>query len=209
VTARRASGIGLGVLVSGRGSNLRNLVERGYRVLAAATNRPSCGAAAFARERGLALGEFSQKHYLPQQVGEERLAPTAARDQAMCAWLVGQGVELVVNAGYDRILSPGFVSAFRGRIINVHPSLLPAFGGGMDAVDRALAHGVKVTGCTVHLVTDEVDGGPILVQAAVHVLEDDTHDTLLARIQVEERRILPEAIELIAERIQESASLRQ
>jgi phosphoribosylglycinamide formyltransferase-1 len=205
VTARPPSGIGLGVLVSGRGSNLRNLVDRGYRVLAVATNRPSCGAAAFARERGLAMGEFSQKRY----PGEEGLTPTAARDQAMCAWLVGQGVELVVNAGYDRILSPGFVGAFGGRFINVHPSLLPAFGGGMDAVDRALAHGVKVTGCTVHLVTDEVDGGPILVQAAVRVLEDDTHDTLLARIQVEERRILPEAIELIAERIQESASLRQ
>jgi phosphoribosylglycinamide formyltransferase-1 len=199
VTARQPSGIGLGVLVSGRGSNLRNLVERGYRVLAVATNRPSCGAAAFARERGLALGELSQKRY----------GSVDARDQAMGAWLMDQGVELVVNAGYDRILSPGFVGAFRGRIINVHPSLLPAFGGGMDAVDRALAGGVKVTGCTVHLVTDEVDGGPILVQAAVQVLEDDTHDTLLARIQVEERRILPEAIELIAERIQESASLRQ
>jgi phosphoribosylglycinamide formyltransferase-1 len=199
VTARPPSGIGLGVLVSGRGSNLRNLDERGYRVLAVATNRPSCGAAAFARERGLALGEFSQKRY----------GSVDARDRAMGAWLMDQGVELVVNAGYDRILSPGFVGAFGGRIINVHPSLLPAFGGGMDAVDRALAHGVKVTGCTVHLVTDEVDGGPILVQAAVQVLEDDTHDTLLARIQVEERRILPEAIELIAERIQESASLRQ
>jgi phosphoribosylglycinamide formyltransferase-1 len=199
VTAGRPSGIGLGVLASGKGSNLRNLVERGYRVLAVATNRPSCGAAAFARGRGLALGEFSQRRY--ESVG--------VRDQAMRAWLVDRGVELVVNAGYDRILSPGFVAAFRGRIINVHPSLLPAFGGVLDAVDRALAHGVKVTGCSVHLVTDQVDGGPILVQAPVPVLEDDTHDTLLARIQVEEHRILPEAIELIAERIQESASLRQ
>ena len=199
MTADRPSGVGLGVLASGKGSNLRNLVERGYRVLAVATNRPSCGAAAFARERGLALGEFSQKRYGPVEV----------RDQAMRAWLAERGVELVVNAGYDRILAPGFVSAFRGRIINVHPSLLPAFGGVLDAVDRALAHGVKVTGCSVHLVTDEVDGGPILVQAPVPVLEDDTHDTLLARIQVQEHRILPEAIELIAERIQASASLRQ
>ena len=195
----RPSGIALRVLVSGRGSNLRNLVERGYRVLAVATNRPSCGGAAFARERGLALGEFSQKGYESAQ----------ARDGAMRAWLVGLGVDLVVNAGYDRILSPPFVAAFRGRILNVHPSLLPAFGGCLDAVDRALAHGVKVTGCTVHLVTDEVDGGPILLQAAVPVLEGDSHDTLLARIQAEEHRILPEAIDLIAERIQESAPLSQ
>ena len=127
----------------------------------------------------------------------------------MSAWLKGGAVELVVNAGYDRILSSGFVEAFGGRVLNVHPSLLPAFGGGMDAVDRALAHGVKITGCTVHLVTDEVDGGPILVQAAVPVLEGDSHNTLLVRIQAEEHRILPEAIELIAERIQESAPVRQ
>jgi phosphoribosylglycinamide formyltransferase-1 len=164
-----------------------------------ATNRPSCGAADFARQRGLALGEFSQKGY----------DSTEARDRAMYAWLVERGVELVVNAGYDRVLTPAFVGAFEGRILNLHPSLLPAFGGGMDAVDRALAHGVKVTGCTVHFVTDDVDGGPILLQAAVPVRENDSHDTLLARIQVEERRILPEAIELIAERIEESAPLRQ
>ena len=195
--------IGLGVLASGRGSNLRNLVQLGYRVLAVATNRPSCGAAALARERGLPLGEFSQR----------RFESLEARDQAMRDWLLGQGVEVVVNAGYDRILSAGFVKAFPDRVLNVHPSLLPAFGGCMDALDRALAHGVKITGCTVHLVTGEVDGGPILLQAAVPVLDGDSHDTLLARIQVEEHRILPEAIELIAERIQQrsekSAPLRQ
>ena len=195
--------VGLGVLASGRGSNLRNLVQLGYRVLAVATNHPSCGAATFARERGLALGEFSQRSF-------ESLE---ARDEAMRDWLLGEGVEVVVNAGYDRILSPGFVKAFPDRVLNVHPSLLPAFGGCMDAVDRALAHGVKITGCTVHLVTGEVDGGPILLQAAVPVLDGDSHDTLLARIQVEEHRILPEAIELIAERIQqrseESAPFRQ
>jgi phosphoribosylglycinamide formyltransferase-1 len=194
-----SSQVPLGVLVSGRGTNLRNLVERGYRVVAVATNRPTCGGAAFARERGLALGEFPQKRY----------ESGPARDEAMCAWLAERGVRLVVNAGYDRILSPGFIRAFRDRVINIHPSLLPAFGGGMDAVERALAHGVKITGCTVHVVTDDVDEGPILVQAAVPVLGDDTHDTLRARIQVEEHRILPEAIELIAERTQESAPLRQ
>jgi phosphoribosylglycinamide formyltransferase-1 len=188
--------IALGVLASGRGSNLRNLVERGYRIAAVATNRPSCGAAAFARERGLALGEFSQR----------RFASSEERDAAMLAWLRERGVELVVNAGYDRILSSDFVAAFPRRIVNVHPSLLPAFAGGMDAVERALAAGVQVTGCTVHVVTDEVDAGPILLQAAVPVLAGDTVERLRARIQAEEHRILPEAIELIA---QASPSLRQ
>ena len=191
--------VALGVLASGRGTNLVNLVERGYRVVAVATNRPACGAASYARGRGTPLGEFPQGRY----------PSVEARDAAMCRWLCDRGVELVVNAGYDRILTPGFVAAFRGRILNLHPSLLPAFGGGMDAVSQALAHGVKITGCTVHIVTDQVDAGPILLQAAVPVLDGDTRDTLLARIQVEEHRILPEAIELLAERIQDCAPLRQ
>ena len=188
--------IRIGVLASGRGSNLRNLVERGYRVVALATNRPSCGAAAFARERGLPLGEFSQR----------RFASSAERDTAMRDWLRERRAELVVNAGYDRILSPAFTAAFAGRILNVHPSLLPAFGGTMHAVEQALAAGVRVTGCTVHLVTDDVDAGPILLQAAVPVLPDDSVESLRARIQVEEHRILPGAIDLLAEK---SASLRQ
>ncbi len=186
----------LGVLASGRGSNLRNLVERGYEVVAMATNRPSCGAARLAREHGIAVGEFSQR----------RFGSLAERDTAMRDWLRSRRVELVVNAGYDRILSPEFVSAFPGRILNIHPSLLPAFGGAMDAVQKALAHGVKITGCTVHLVTDEVDAGPILLQAAVPVEPQDSPETLHARIQREEHRILPEAIELLA---QKSPSLRQ
>jgi phosphoribosylglycinamide formyltransferase 1 len=181
----------LGVLVSGKGSNLRNLVERGFEVAAVATNKPSCGGAAFARERGIPLGEFSQKSH----------ASLEERDAAMRDWLLGHGVDLVVNAGYDRILAAGFVAAFEDRMINIHPSLLPAFGGGMDAVAQALARGVKLTGCTVHLVTEEVDAGPILLQAAVPVLADDTVETLHARIQVEEHRILPEAIEMLKNRI--------
>lgn len=178
----------IGVLASGKGSNLRNLVDRGFEVGAVATNRPSCGAAAFARERGLALGEFSQLSY----------ESAKARDAAMRDWLLARGVELVVNAGYDRILSGDFVRAFAGRILNVHPSLLPAFGGGMDAVAQALAAGVKVTGCTVHLVTEEVDAGPILLQAAVPVLPGDTVESLHDRIQVEEHKLLPEAINLVS-----------
>jgi phosphoribosylglycinamide formyltransferase-1 len=186
----------LGVLASGRGSNLRNLVERGYQVVAVATNRPSCGAAEFARTRRIPLGEFSQR----------RFGSVEERDAAMRDWLQVRQVDLLVNAGYDRILSPPFVDAFAGRMINVHPSLLPAFGGGMDAVQRALAAGVEVTGCTVHLVTDEVDAGPILLQAAVPITPGDTAETLHARIQLEEHRILPEAIDALA---QKSPSLRQ
>ena len=182
-----APSLRLGILASGRGTNLRNLVERGFNVVAVATNRPSCGAAAFAREQALPLGEFSQKRYPSLE----------ARDAAMRDWLRERGVELVVNAGYDRILSGGFVSAFPDRIINVHPSLLPAFAGGMDAVAQALAAGVTVTGCTVHVVTEAVDAGPILLQAAVPVLPGDTVESLHARIQVEEHRLLPEAIELL------------
>ena len=188
----------LGVLASGKGSNLRNLADLGYLVVAVATNRPSCGAAAIARERGIPLGEFSQR----------RFGSLDERDAAMRGWLEERGVELVVNAGYDRVLSPGFVASFAGRMLNVHPSLLPAFGGGMDAVEQALQQGVKVTGCTVHVVTDEVDAGPILVQAAVRVEPDDTPESLHARIQLEEHRILPEAIELLARSVAEkSASL--
>jgi phosphoribosylglycinamide formyltransferase-1 len=145
------------------------------------------------------VGEFSQRGFDSVEL----------RDAAMRDWLRGLGVELVVNAGYDRILSSAFIDAFRDRMLNVHPSLLPAFGGGMDAVQQALDRGVKVTGCTVHLVTEDVDAGPILLQAAVPVLPDDTAETLHARIQVEEHRLLPEAILLLEQRIGSTrASLR-
>ncbi len=181
----------LGVLSSGKGSNLRNLFSRGYRITAVATNRPGCGAAAFARQQGLQLGEFSQR----------RFPSSLARDEALSGWLLEVGVDIVVNAGYDRILGEPMTKAFAGRMLNIHPSLLPSFGGGMDAVERALEHGVKVTGCTVHLVTDAVDAGPILLQAAVPVLPDDDAQRLHQRIQAEEHRILPQAIDLLWARL--------
>jgi phosphoribosylglycinamide formyltransferase-1 len=191
------AGMRLGVLASGKGSNLRNLIERGFQVVAVATNRPSCGAAGFTRESSIPLGEFSQRGFASRE----------ERDAVMRDWLRSQRVELVVNAGYDRILSGAFIAAFEGRIVNVHPSLLPAFGGGMDAVAQALAHGVKVSGCTVHLVTEEVDAGPILLQAAVPVLPGDTVETLHGRIQVEEHRLLPEAILQLEESLAARAPL--
>jgi phosphoribosylglycinamide formyltransferase-1 len=186
------------VLASGRGTNLRNLVERGFDVAAVVSNRPHCGAAEFARERGLHLGVFQQRAY----------GSAAERDRALAAFLRAAEVELVVAAGWDRVLSDEFLGEFPGRVLNVHPSLLPAFAGGMDAVERALAHGVAVSGCTVHLVTNAVDAGPILAQAAVPVLVDDTPDSLRERIQREEHRILPEAIRRLEADVQARAAVR-
>jgi phosphoribosylglycinamide formyltransferase-1 len=183
--------------VSGKGSNLRNLVERGFNVVAVATNRPSCGGAAFARESGIPLAELSQKSF----------ASSEDRDAAMVGFFKKHGVELVVDAGYDRVHSPAFLEAFEDRIINVHPSLLPEFGGGMDAVERALEGGVEVTGATVHIVTANLDAGPILVQEAVPVLERDTVETLRHRVHEAEYRILPQAIRLMEARLAQSPTV--
>jgi phosphoribosylglycinamide formyltransferase-1 len=170
---------------------LRNLVQRGFNVVAVATNRPSCGGAAFAREKGIPLGELSQKSF---NSAEER-------DAAMRDYFSNHRVELVIDAGYDRVHSQAFLDAFENRIINVHPSLLPEFGGGMDAVERALESGAKVTGATVHIVTASLDAGPILVQEAVPILESDTLETLLQRVHEAEYRILPQAVQLMEARL--------
>jgi phosphoribosylglycinamide formyltransferase-1 len=178
----------LGVAVSGKGSNLRNLVERGFEVVAVVTNRPSCGGAEIARAHAIPLGEFPQSRY----------ASAEERDAAMRDFLVARGVQLLVCAGYDRIFTAPIFEGFRGRIINIHPSLLPDFAGGMDAVEKALAAGVQVSGCTVHRVTEEVDAGPVLLRAEVPVLPDDTPETLRARIQAAEYQLLPRAIEMVS-----------
>ena len=176
---------------------MRNLVDRGLNVVAVATNRPSCGGAAFAREKGIPLGELSQKAF----------ASAEERDTAMCDFFLKHGVELVVDAGYDRVHTPPFLEAFAGRIINIHPSLLPEFGGGMDAVDRALESGVKATGATVHVVTADLDAGPILVQEAVPILEGDTVEALRNRVHEAEYRILPQAVQLMEARLAKSAPI--
>jgi phosphoribosylglycinamide formyltransferase-1 len=125
----------------------------------------------------------------------------------MCEFLVTHGVELVVDAGYDRIHTRPLLDAFEERIINVHPSLLPAFAGGMDAVEQALRAGAKMTGATVHLVTGEPDAGPILMQESVPVLADDTLDTLRGRIHEAEYRILPQAVRLMEARLAKSPAV--
>lgn len=162
-----------------------------------ATNRPSCGGAEFARRRGIPLGE------LPQKLFES----VEARDEAMRDFFEGHRVELVVDAGYDRIHSQPFLEAFEGRIINVHPSLLPEFAGGMDAIQRALEGEAKMTGATVHIVTADLDAGPILVQEAVPILEGDTVETLHQRVHEAEYRILPQAIKLMEARLADSPSV--
>ncbi|HXN91831.1 MAG TPA: phosphoribosylglycinamide formyltransferase [Candidatus Sulfotelmatobacter sp.] len=177
----------LGVCVSGQGTNLRNLVERGLKVVAVATNRPSCGAAALAREKNIPLAELSQKSFESAEL----------RDIAMRDFFAGHGVELVVDAGYDRIHTQPFLEAFADRIINVHPSLLPEFAGGLDAIELALSSGAKVTGATVHVVTAELDAGPIVLQETVPIVPGDTVETLRRRVHEAEYRILPQAIRLM------------
>jgi phosphoribosylglycinamide formyltransferase 1 len=163
-----------------------------------ATNRPSCGGAAFARERGIALAELSQRSF----------ASAEDRDAAMRDFFLEHGVELVVDAGYDRVHTAPFLRAFEGRIVNVHPSLLPMFAGGMDAIEQALESGLKFTGATVHVVTAAVDGGPILVQDSVPILESDTVETLRQRVHEVEYRILPEGIRLMEEKLAGSRPVR-
>jgi len=166
-------------------------------VVAVATNRPACPGAAFARERGIPLGELQQKSF----------GSVEERDAAMLGFLMDHGVELVVDAGYDRIHSREFVNAFRGRIINIHPSLLPDFAGGMDAIEQALKAGVKMTGATVHIVTDDLDAGPILIKESVPVLGDDTVESLRRRVHEAEYRILPEAIHVMEARLAQSPAV--
>jgi phosphoribosylglycinamide formyltransferase-1 len=184
------------VLASGAGSNLRAILDasqaEGYpaKVVLVLGNRRQCGALEIARSRGLEalslpVGDFGND--------------AVVRDRAMVEALRAARVDLVVCAGYDRVLSHDVLDAYPNAILNIHPSLLPAFGGGMNAVEDALAAGVKVTGCTVHLLAaGAVDGGPIVAQAAVAVTEGDDVDSLRVRIHEQEWRLLPEAIALWA-----------
>ena len=192
--SRPVTPLRLGVLISGRGSNLLAIleaIERGHvpaRVVLVASNRPEAAGLALATARGV-----------PTLIADRKSHPTRAeRHAAIADALQAAEVELVVLAGWDEILVPQFIARFEGRILNVHPSLLPAFAGTLHAQRDALEYGVKVSGCTVHLVTDAVDCGPIVLQRAVPVLDDDTPETLAARILAEEHRALPEAIRLWA-----------
>lgn len=183
------------VLISGRGSNLLALleaIERGgipAEIVLVIANRAEAGGLEHARVRGI-----------PTLVADRAQYPKrAARQERMRAALLAAEIDLVVCAGLDEILVPALVADFSGRMLNVHPSLLPAFGQTLHAQAEALAYGAKVSGCTVHLVTDDLDAGPIVLQRPVPILEDDTEETLSERILAEEHQALPEAVSLFAE----------
>lgn len=184
----------LGVMISGRGSNLRAIaeaIERGElpaRIEVVVCNRAEAPGLLWAQRAGLRTSLVTRAD-LPER---------EARQEAMRRVLEAAGAELVVLAGFDEVLVDRFIQAFEDRIINIHPSLLPAFGGTMKAVQAAYDYGVKIAGCTVHFVTSEVDAGPIILQRAIEVREVDTAETLAERILAEEHIALPEAIRLFA-----------
>jgi phosphoribosylglycinamide formyltransferase 1 len=192
--ARVSRKLTLGVLISGRGSNLKALID--------ACAEPSFPAkiAVVLSNRSAAPGlEHASRAGLPTQVLDHRsYADRDAFDRALDAALRAAGVELVCLAGFMRLLTPGFCAAWNGRMINIHPSLLPAFKG-LEAQAQALAAGVRIAGCTVHFVSAETDGGPILLQAAAPVLAGDDEAALSARILTLEHRLYPQAVRLIAE----------
>jgi phosphoribosylglycinamide formyltransferase-1 len=183
-------------MASGHGSNFEALVEatRGgalqAEVALLVVNNEGCGAAQRAQRFGLPCALHDHRRYSSRE----------ALDQALVDTFRQAGVDLVVMAGWMRIVTQTLIEAYPERLINIHPSLLPSFRGAR-AIEQALAAGVRISGCTAHLVSLEVDTGPILVQAAVPVEANDDHDSLAARIHAQEHRILPLAVQLAAQRL--------
>jgi phosphoribosylglycinamide formyltransferase-1 len=170
----------IGVLVSGEGTNLQALIDARLPIAAVASNRPEVRALERAAAAGIATRVFALDDHPARE----------ARDAAMASWLAARGVDLVVLAGYMQLLTPAFLDRFPGRIVNVHPSLLPAFPGA-HAIEDALAAGVQATGVSVHLVDEGIDTGPVLRQEPVPV---EPRDSLLERIHAVEHRLLPEVV---------------
>lgn len=181
----------LGILLSGRGSNFQAIADNvaagrlDAEIGIVVSNRPEAKGIEIARERGLPAAVIPSKGVAREEY-----------DRSVVTELRGRGVELVCLAGFMRLLTAEFCSAFPLRILNIHPSLLPAFPG-LEAQKQALEHGVKISGCTVHFVDQHLDAGPIVLQAAVPVLDSDTPDTLSERILKEEHRIYSEAIRIV------------
>ncbi|HEV7859173.1 MAG TPA: phosphoribosylglycinamide formyltransferase [Pyrinomonadaceae bacterium] len=179
----------IGILISGRGSNMLALAEavregriEGALIAVVMSDRAEAEGLARARERGLETLSIERRGRTREEHEGEIISALRARE-----------VELVCLAGYMRLLSAAFIDAYRGRVLNIHPSLLPSFPG-LDAQRQALLHGVKWTGCTVHFVDETLDGGPIIEQRIVPVRDDDTEETLSARILVEEHRLYTQAV---------------
>jgi phosphoribosylglycinamide formyltransferase-1 len=184
----------LGILLSGRGSNfvaIADSIDAGRipdaRIVVVISNKANAGGIATARQRGL-----------NELVIPSKGKPREEHDREVVAALQQNGVELVCLAGYMRLLSPWFVQQFPHRILNIHPSLLPAFPG-LEAQEQAFAYGVKVTGCTVHFVDEELDHGAIIVQKTVQVLETDDEHALAQRILEQEHTAYTEAIKIVLE----------
>lgn len=182
----------LGVLISGRGSNLQAIIEAvanrrlDATVAVVISNRADAPGLGRARQAGIEALHLDPRAYSSRD----------AYDEALLRELRARDVTLVCLAGFMRLIGPPLLTGFPSRILNIHPSLLPAFPG-LDAQRQAFEHGVRISGATVHLVTSTLDGGPIVMQAAVPVHDDDTVETLSARILVEEHRIYPEAIRIV------------
>ena len=186
------SSLRVGVLASGTGTNLQAILDSvhgrdGVTVVAVGSDRPDAMALQRAASAEIETGVFAAAGYPDRE----------ARDVAIADWLDLEGVELLVLAGYMQLLSAAFIARFAGRVINVHPALLPSFPG-LDAVGQALEHGVRITGVTVHFVDEGVDSGPIILQRPVPVPPDRNREALEAAIHATEHALLPTAIELIA-----------
>jgi phosphoribosylglycinamide formyltransferase-1 len=180
------------VLASGEGTNLQALLDKvhrreGIELVAVASDKPQASALERARRAGVQTAVFELAEY----------GDRPARDRAMASWLRSRGVELVVLAGYMQLLSDDFLGAFPGRIINVHPALLPAFPG-LRAVEQAIEYGVKVFGVTIHFVDQGVDTGPVILQRATELPDARSAEDVLARLHPIEHELLPEAVRLIA-----------
>jgi len=183
----------LAVLLSGRGSNFQAIheaIQRGElaaEIVCVISNRPDAAGIQRAREYGYAAHVIDHKTF----------ASRAAHEAEVLRVLEEARPDYIALAGYMRLLSPAFIDRYRNRILNIHPSLLPAFPG-VDAQAQAIAHGVKISGCTVHFVDENLDAGPIIVQRAVPVLDGDTAESLAARILVEEHKAYVEALEVVS-----------
>jgi len=184
----------IAVLISGSGTNLQSIID------AIAANRLDAKIEVVLSNRADAFGLVRAKgHGIPNEVLDHKSFPSReAYDQAIVDLLRARGVKLVALAGFMRLLSPVFVAAFSNRIMNIHPALLPSFPG-LHVQKKALEHGVRFSGCTVHFVNEECDEGPIIIQAVVRFFPDDTEEQLAERILKQEHRIYPRAIQLYAQ----------
>jgi len=186
--------VSIGVLISGSGTNLQAIIDAieagklDAKIEVVLSNKEDAQGLARAQKHGISTEILNHKNFASRE----------AYDEAVVSLLRGRGVELVVLAGFMRLLSPVFVKAYSNRIMNIHPALLPAFPG-LNVQQKAVEHGVRFSGCTVHFVNEECDEGPIIIQAVVPVFTDDTEAALMARILKQEHKIYPRAIQLYAE----------